>query len=248
MFDTTHILYMAFSALISVAIMIAARILIKTDDGHVKFIRFFAVLTVVIHYSSLWVDFFSTGTATVQDSMLLPIYPCNICMWLLLIWSFVKNREGLIYRILTEYVFWAGTVCGTIGILLNENYASTPSLADYEVLKGLLSHSTMVIGCVYVLVAGFARLRVRNVISVTAGLIFFIFDGIAVNTLFSVFKLDPCNSMYLLEPPFPDMPWLTNIAMGIMAVALVFVITAIYEQITLPKEERWYSILKEKFN
>lgn len=47
-----------------------------------------AIITVIIHYSSLWVDFFTNGSASVEAPMLLPIYPCNICMWLLLICAF----------------------------------------------------------------------------------------------------------------------------------------------------------------
>ena len=54
--------------------------------------------------------------------------------------------------------------------------------------------------------------------------------------------------MYLLEAPFPDMPWLITPVMGLMGVAVAFIITAAYEQIALPKEERWYSLLREKYS
>jgi hypothetical protein len=33
--------------------------------------------------------------------------------------------------------------------------------------------------------------------------------------------------------------------MGLMGVAAAFIITATYEQFALPKEERWYSLIKE---
>ena len=115
-----------------------------------------------------------------------------------------------------------------------------------DVLKGLLSHSTMLIGIIYLLVAGLVKIRVKNVISVIVGLMIFFVDGVIINTLYAICELEPCNSMYLLEAPFADMPWLITPVMGLMGVAVAFIITAVYEQIALPKEERWYSLLREK--
>ena len=74
---------------------------------------------------------------------------------------------------------------------------------------------------------------------------FFVVDGAVINLLYAIFELDPCNSMYLLEPPFSDIPWLITPVMGLMGVAAAFIITATYEQFALPKEERWYSLIKE---
>ncbi len=246
MFDFGHIMYMLVSFVISAVIIILCKLGIKTEEGHYRVIRIFALLTVALHYSPLWVDFFREGTATVSSVMLLPIHPCNVCMWLLLAASLVKNRNTTAYRVLSEFVFWGGTVCGFIGILLNENYASTPSLLDYDVLKGLLSHSTMLIGCIYFAAAKLVRIRVFNVISVVCGLSLFVIDGAIINALYSVFGLSECNSMYLQSAPFPDMPWLNTLTMGLMGVSLVFVLTVIFEQINLPKEKRWYTLIKGK--
>ena len=248
MFNLGHILYMVISGLVSVLLILTMVRYIKTDNGKTGALKFFAIITVIIHYSSLWVDFFKNGSAEVESVMLLPIYPCNICMWLLVACAFVKRKGGTAYRMLTEFTFWAGTVCGSIGILLNENYDSNPTLLDYDVLKGLLSHSTMIIGCIYLVASGIVKIRVRNVISVVAGLLLFLADGAIVNTLYAVFKLDPCNSMYLLEAPFSNIPWLITPVMGLMGVALAFILTALYEQIFLPREERWYRALSGKTN
>jgi hypothetical protein len=237
---------MIISGIISAALLVYMAKQFKTEEKKIGALKFFAIITVIIHYSSLWVDFFSTGSAEVASVMLLPIHPCNVCMWLLVACAFVKKRDGEVYRILTEYTFWAGCVCGFIGILLNENYDSNPTLLDYEVLKGLLSHSTMVIGCAYLAVSGIVKIRVKNVLSAVAGLLFFVVDGAIINTLYAIFKLDPCNSMYLLEPPFSDIPSLITPVMGLMGVAVAFGVTALYEQIFLPKEERWYTLLKNK--
>ncbi len=241
LFDLTHTLYMLISVLITAGLLVLAYFFVRNEKGKVRVLKIAAILTVGVHFSSLWVDFFRTGTAEVQASMLLPIYPCNICMWLLLITACVKNRTGKAYRILSEFTFWAGVVCGSIGILLNENYANTPTLLDYDIFKGLFSHSTMVFGALYLLVGGFVKIRVFNTVSVVCGLLFFILDGLIINGLYTRFGLGDCNAMYLQENPFPNLPWLSSFVMGVMAVALVFAVTCIYEQITLEKQERWYT-------
>lgn len=246
MFDLTHILYMVISGILSAAILYLMHEYFKSPDKKIAGLKFFAIITVIIHYSSLWVDFLKEGSADVPSVMLFPIHPCNVCMWLLVASAFAKKKSGTAYRLLTEFTFWGGTVCGFIGILLNENYDSTPSLLDYDVLKGLLSHSTMLIGCIYLLVSGIVKIRVKNVFSVVAGLLLFVVDGAIINTLYAIFKLDPCNSMYLLEAPFPDIPWLITPVMGLAGVVLVFICTALYEKFSLPKEERWYTLLKNK--
>lgn len=240
---------MIISGIISVVLLWLMRRYLKTDEQKTQALKFFALITVIIHYSSLWVEFFKEGHADVPSVMLLPIYPCNICMWLLLICAFVKKREGIAYRLLTEYTFWAGCVCGFIGILLNENYDSTPNLLDYEVLKGLLSHSTMIIGCAFLAVSGIVKIRVKNLISIVAGLMLFLADGTVINTLYRIFELDPCNSMYLVEPPFENIPWLITPVMGLMALAFAFLVTAAYEYFALPEDERWYKLIgKNKRN
>lgn len=246
MFNTIHILYMVISAIITSALLVLFHLKARDEEQKIRILRFFAIITVVIHISSLWVDFFKTGEAIAQSVMLLPIHPCNVCMWLLVIVSFYKDKRSIVYKLLSEFTFWAGTVCGSIGIIFNENFASNPTLADYDVLKGMLSHSTMLLGCIYLLVSGFVRIRVSNVISVVAGLTLFVIDGAIINALYSIFDLPPCNSMYLLEVPFANMPWLNTLVIGIIGSLVCFAITAIYETITLPSGERWYHRLFTK--
>ena len=104
----------------------------------------------------------------------------------------------------------------------------------------------MVFGCIYLLVSEIVKIRVFNVLSAACGLLLFIVDGAVINGLYAVFGLDPVNSMYLLEPPFENMPWLTNYVMGIAAVLLVFGVCALYEFFALQKDERWYAKLKKR--
>ncbi len=205
-----------------------------------------ALLTVAIHYSSLYTDFFRDGSATVESSMLLPLYPCNVAMWLLLIVAFMKNKESKGFHILSEITFYLGLVGGIVGIVLNENYISNPNLADWGILKGLLSHSTMLYGCIYLLAGGYIKVGVHNMFSAVLGLCGLLIDGALMIALYKAFGLDPVNCMYLLEPPFPAMPWFNVITIGLLACALLFAFTAAYERVALAKEDRWYYKLSEK--
>lgn len=245
MFDTTHVLYMAISSAVTVALLIlcAKKVKIQSDKNAV--LKAAAITTVLLHYSNILVDYLSFGSATVENNHLFMVYPCNVVMWLLVLAAFIEKKEGLLFEILAEFVFWGGLICGCIGIVFNINYANNPSLYDYDILKGLLSHSTMVFGCAYLLVGGYVKIRVFNVVSCALGLCFFLADGAVVNGLFELFNLPSVNSMYLLKPPVESMPWLSSTLMGIIGLCLLFLFLAVYEM-RLDKEERWYSKLREK--
>ena len=87
-----------------------------------------------------------------------------------------------------------------------------------------------------------------NVLSVISGLLLFVVDGAFINALYLIFLDEKCNSMYLQEPPFADMPWLNTLVMGLLGVLVAFAVSALYEQIALPREERWYTVLKKKYS
>lgn len=232
---------MVISLLLSVVILAVLKRRVKSDEGHRAVIKFFAVITVIIHYSSLWVEFFASDNASAEigGTMLLAIYPCNLVMWLLMIVAFMKNKDGFVYKTLTEFIFLGGTVCAVIGIVLNENFDSNPTLLDYEVLKGLVSHSTMLLGCLYLQVSGIVKLRVKSTLSVIIGMLILLVNGLVSNGLYALFDLPECNSMYLLEAPFEALPWINTATIGVAAVLVGFIATNIAEAITLPKEERF---------
>lgn len=243
MFNTQHILYMLISGILTAALLVAARYFVK-DEKHKNFIlKFFAIFTVVIHYSNLWVDYFvSGGNATIENNHILPIYPCNVVMWMLLIAALMKNKSSLMFRLLGEFCFYGGTVCGIVGIVLNVNFGNNPTLADYDILKGLLSHSTMLFGCLYMLVGKYITIRVFNVISVTFGLGSFVLCGTFVNRLYTHFGMTPPDGMFLRSNPYMNV---SPIVLGCWVILFLFFGLALYEM-RLPKEERWYHKLRAK--
>lgn len=245
LFDTPHILYMVISTLAIITLLVLAALFIKSEGGREKFLKAVAIITVALHYSNIWVEYYGNGgsTAGLEGSHLFPIYPCHIMMWLLFITAFIKNKKGLPFTILAEFCFWGGIVCATFGTVLNSNYNDNPSLADWFILKGLLSHSTLILGCIYMLVGRFIKIRMFNIISTGIGLIFFIVDGVFANWLYEVCELGEVNAMFLLYSPIESMPWLSPFIMGLMGITFMFIVISIYE-LHLPKEERWYSKIK----
>lgn len=248
LFDASHIWYIVISTVLSVLSLFLAFKFVKNQLWKNRILKFFAITTVILHFSSLFVDYFSTGTAEIENTMILPVYPCNVTMWLLLFVAYKENKQSVVFKVLAEIVFYLGIIGGVVGILFNEIYSNTPDLSDWDVLKGLLSHSTLICGSIYLLVGGYIKIRVANTISAFCGAVLLFLDGWLVIGLHMMFGLEAPNSMYLLENPFPDIPWFNTTVLGLSVVLLIFLITVLYEQIALRKEDRWYFKLKQKFN
>ena len=155
-----ELLYFACTVMVIIIILLCiCKTKITIEKNKDNILKCTAVITVVLHYSSLWVDYLSGNKAVVENTMLFPIYPCNICMWLLLITAFLKNKDTFIYRSLTEFLAIAGTICGLIGLFANEIFISNPNFYDYGSLKGLLSHSTMIFGTLFILTQGYVKIN-----------------------------------------------------------------------------------------
>ena len=243
MFNTQHILYMVISGILTAVLLALCARFAKDDTIKNRILKFSAIITVVIHYSNLWVDYFTTGgTAILENNQLLPIYPCNVVMWMLLVAALMKNKNRLLSQMLCEFCFYGGLICGVLGIVLNTNFDNTPTLADYDVLKGLLSHSTMLFGCLYMFVGGFIKIRVFNAVSVAAGLVTFVLCGICVDTIYTCFGMDAPDGMWLNSNPYIGIP---PLVLGLIFVVFLFVALHFWDM-RLPEEERWYKKIQRR--
>ena len=216
---------------------------IKKDSTKDFVLKCVSLFVVVIHYSSLYIDFFTNnGEAMIENNMILPVYPCNIIMWLLLIVAFMKNKESKVYKSLSEFTFIGGTVCGLMGVLFNINFLNNPDFLDYDSLKGLISHTVMIFGTIYLYALDYVRLEVaRTMKSIFNGLVLFSICGIIINVMFAIFDIPSFNAMYMLESPVPNMPFFNFFTIGVLGLILSFIELNIYEHFTLPKEQRWLS-------
>ena len=237
MFNAQHMIYMICSGVLTAAILLLLARKVTDPKRKNTILKISAVLTVVIHYSNIWVDYFASGgSATVENNQILPVYPCNVVMWMLLIAAFLQNKKSLIFQLLGEFCMIGGTVCGIVGIVFNANFDANPTLADYDILKGLLSHSTMLFGCLYMAVSRFVRIRMFNVVSVSAGLGCFVVCGLLVDSLYEAFGMVPPDGMFLRSNPYTDT---SVIVLGLGVIGVLFLVLSVWE-LRLPREERWY--------
>ena len=247
MFDLKHILFMLISFIALTTTFVLCKIFVKNQNKKDFIMKFAAVLTVALHFSPLYVEFFKSGSTSAYETMMFPLYPCNVAMWLLVIVAFYKNKNSTIFRILAEITFYLGLVGGTFGIALNEIYGNNPTFADWHVLHGLISHVTLLLGCIWILVGGYIKIRVYNIFSVLIGFTLLLIDGWFLIWLYRACGFTPVNCMFLLEPPLENAPFLNTYVIGLAVTLIIFAITAIVEQFALKKEDRWYSKLKNKF-
>lgn len=242
MFNTQHILYILISGVLTAVLLALANAFAKDEESKNRILKFSAIITVVIHYSNLWVDYFTTGGATLENNQLLPVYPCNVVMWMLLVASLIRNKKRLLFQLLSEFCFYGGFICGVLGIVLNTNFGNNPTLADYDILKGLLSHSTMLFGCLYMFVGKFMKIRVFNAVSMVAGLMTFVFCGIGVNALYEYFGMEAPDGMWLKSNPYISVP---PLVLGLVFVVILFIALHLWD-LRLPVEERWYKKLQRR--
>ncbi len=247
MFGTTYFIYMGISFALMAALIYLGKRFLKTDEAHNMAIRIVSIITVLVHISPLWVNFLNNGSAEVESVMLFTIHPCNVCMWLLVI-STAMKRNTVAYRLLSEFVCLGGTVCGFVGLVFNENFGNNPTLADWDILKGLISHSTMLLGTIYLGVSGLVKIRLRGVVSVASGLLLFVINGAIINGIYSLAGLDPCNSMYLQEPPFAAVPWITTPVIGVAGILVTVIFTSVFEKLATGKKWKEIFTLRNLFD
>ena len=244
MFNLQHVLYILTSGALTAVLLFLASKKTKARDKRDLFLKLSAVLTVVIHESDLWVEYLcSGGNAYVGSTHIFPMYPCNIIMWMLLFVAFLENKEGRLFRLGAEFCFIVGAFAGAIGILLNENFAANPTLADYSVLKGLLSHSTMLFGCLYLYFGGYVRPGISSTLSLLFGFGIFVACGLGVNALFAAFGIESPDGIWIGGVPYIGV---SSVVLGSLFVALYFGAFALSD-LRRPREERWYCRLKNHF-
>lgn len=222
LFDFTHVAYIVLSLSISVALLWWAKTRLKDQRRKDAFLKTFGFLTFFLHISVLWVDFLNDGSAGVPDNVIFPIYFCNASMYLLMLASIWEQKQTKAFHALAVVTGYAGFFGATISLFYPAYYLGASSIFEWGVFKSMLSHSTMWIGAVWLLVGGYVRIERKNVLTYFGGLLCFGAVGVMVNLIFRWAGLHEPNAMYLQHPPLAEAPILSAYTISFLMLLLIF--------------------------
>jgi hypothetical protein len=240
LFDLTHCLYILISLALTIGILIGCHC-IKEQPWKDFVLKVSGFATFALHVSWVYVHYFETREINVPDNVIFPLFFCNLMMYLLLLVAYWPNKQSKFFKYMAILVAYGGFFGAMISLFYPDYYVSNPTLADWGVLKSMLSHSTMLVGSLWLFVGGYVKVRVSNFIPLLGGMAAVLLLGLT-----NTYGLKLYDGMYLTHSAIDDVPLFTGYFIGgcILALSLLFMI--VYEQMAYPKEERWYSLLSAK--
>lgn len=225
-------------------VLLLSKLFIKNEKLKDRMILIVAIITIFIHYSIIPYDAIVGNPIEFGDNMYLPAYPCNVMMWVALVVGLLK-KDSKAFSYLSEFLALGGVLCGIIGLCFNYNFLDNPDFSDYGVLKGLLSHVTLLYSALYLSVMGYIKIHtIHNLVSCTIGGGIFLICGLITNTVKHLLGHESINSMYLMIDK--DAPLLNFYMICVSGALIILIFGTLYEVLKYPKEERWYYNIKNK--
>ena len=195
-----------------------------------------SVFTILFHYSS-FIFRLLTGNGAMEylsesPNLLLPIYPCNLVMWSALIFALLKNKRSKTGAFCADYIFWFGIISTLVGMFANVDFINNPTLADYENIKSIAAHATLLFNILLLPFFGYIKNDVkRNLSNIVISIFMMAAVGCYCNLVFHALVSEAeayeVNSMYLLHSPFDGLDILTYPVIALIAIPLylaVFII------------------------
>ncbi|MFA5235974.1 MAG: hypothetical protein WC399_03955 [Bacilli bacterium] len=229
LFDGSHTLYVLVSLAVTVLLLWLPHRFLKKQRHKDLYLKFWSWTTVFLHLSPLWVEFLKGNDAVAADNMIFPIYFCNMSMYFLLIVSLWADKKSKTFKNLATVAAYSGMFGALISLFYPQYYLDGTTIFEWGVFKSMLSHSTMLIGCLYLFVGGYFKIERKNVIVYAIGLLFFGLIGVIVNQVFAWAGLHAPNAMYLQHPPIESAPFLNAYFISAMMLLLVFGISSVYQ-------------------
>ncbi|MDR0384347.1 MAG: hypothetical protein LBH47_03440 [Christensenellaceae bacterium] len=162
-------------------------------------------------------------------------------MWCLLIVGIMAllNRFGKVFNWLAAGTAYIGII-GALVTILGEPYLdSQEAWGSWYLIKSAVSHTILLLGCVYILAGKFVKIRVHGVIpTFVLGLVYGVIGFIDI-LIFAAIDHDT-NPMYIKEPIKSGMEPLYGWMLLIISVVIVFIFTSVWELCFYKKDERFY--------
>ncbi len=195
-----------------------------------------ALFTILLHYSSCGFKLLTGADAMAYLSdtpnLILPIYPCNVVMWSALIFALLKNKKSRFGMFLGDYLFWFGIISTLVGMFANVDFINNPTLADYENVKSITAHATLLFNVLLLPIFGYIKIDMkRNLTHIILSIVMMGAIGGYCNLVFHALAgadaAYDVNSMFLIHSPFEGLDFLTYPVIALIAVPVYFAIFAV---------------------
>ena len=214
-----------------------------------------ALFTIIFHYS-LFICKLILGEDAVEylgqnPNLILPIYPCNLVMWLALAFALMKNKLSRLGEFLADYLFWFGIISTLVGMFANVDFINNPTLQDFANVKSIGAHATLLFNVLLLPLFGYIRIDVkRNMKNIIISIILMALVGGYCNLVFSALVSAEAaynvNSMFLLHSPFAGVDFLTYPVIALISLPIYFTEFVICDLVAHKKGERFYNKAKNK--
>ena len=213
-----------------------------------------AMFTILFHYSSFLIRLLTGGDAMgylrETPNLILPIYPCNVVMWSALIFACLKNKRSKLGAFFADYLFWFGIISTLVGMFANVDFIRNPTLADYENVKSIAAHATLLFNVLLLPLFGHIKVDVkRNMKNILISMVVMAVIGGYCNLLFYALasweKAYDINSMFLIHAPFDGLSFLTYPVIALMAIPIYFTVFVICDLCAHKKGNRFYNKAKK---
>ena len=219
-------------ALISLGLWLIKKY-VKQERTRNVILLFAAIFTILFHYSTFVFKLVLGGDAMgylgATPNLILPIYPCNVVMWSALIFAFLKNKKSRVGCFFADDLFWFGIVSTLVGMFANVDFINNPTLADYENIKSIAAHATLLFNVLLLPIFGYIKIDIkRNITSIIISIFVMAAIGCYCNLVFRALVSEAAaydvNSMFLLHSPFEGLDFLTYPVIALIAVPIYFAV------------------------
>lgn len=241
-------------ALIALGLLIVKKCVKKARVQNIILIAA-AMFTIVFHYSSFIFKLLSGGDAmeylSETPNLILPIYPCNVVMWSALIFALLKNKKSKVGVFFADYLFWFGIISTLVGMFANIDFINNPTLADYENVKSIVAHATLLFNVLLLPIFSYIKIDVRrNITNIIISILVMATIGCYCNLIFRALVSEAAaydvNSMFLIHSPFDGLDFLTYPVISLIAIVIYFFVFVICDLCAHKKGERFYNKIKSQ--
>ena len=250
----TLIIFNLILILIITALLVAVRKWARSARARRVILLIAPLVTILFHYSSFLYHLLFTGEGIAYLSetpnLILPIYPCNVVMWCALFYGLLKNKDSKLALLLSDYIFWFGLFSTLVGMFANVDFIMNPTLRDFEIVKSIVAHATLLFNLL--LIPAFGLLRpdfFRNMKNIVLSVLAMYAIGLYCNVIFealvSAEAAYDVNSMFLIHSPFEGVPFLRYPLIAAIALVLYFIVFTVCDVVRTPRGARWFERVRD---